>query len=526
MLTGVKIPGNSESFNGVTRTNPPDPGGIQASIAPDNLSWTGNSSHDWDTPANWSPGIVPGSNSDILIGLTAINMPTLSTDAPCKDLTLESGATLLGNSHLDIHGVTRIKRLIPGNWNGGTPGNSTRFHYVASPLSATTASVFQGNLLNKYDEPSNSWQGITNPATLLHPGEGYSVAMATPGKEVVFSGGSPNSGDQAFTNLSYTQPGSNQYIGWHLLGNPFPSALDWDLGDWARNNVDATVYTWDATTGNYRCWPALSGFGTMTDGIIPPEQGFMVHVSGTGTGSITIPEAARVHGSQPLYKSTVSDLLGLEIKNSNLTDKMFIHFREEATNGFDPDFDAFKLMGDDSSPQLYSILPDLNLTINVLPTDQKEKVIPIGLKVGKTGEYQVSASGISSFEVGTTIFLEDIKTGRFDHLNNDSLITISASPGDLEHRFNIHFNPVNVHEVKDKTVAIYTDGSMLFVNISFNEDGVLQVYDLPGKELFSNILNGNSLNRISMENFPYGYYIVKLKLAETIKVAKVCIRSH
>ena len=237
----------------------------------------------------WSYGQTNGG----LILTPSTKMTITGRKVWCSTLVMESGASLLGNSGLVFsNGASAIvKRTITGT---GLDSASTTWHDVSSPTSEGTANTFSGGLMNGYDEPSQFWISVTNQSTPMVAGRGYSVAMPATG-DVAFTGGVPNSGDLFISGLTST-PGENPgYEGWNLLGNPFPSAINWDIGSWNRSNIDAAVYIWKQDNGNYVCWPAQNGFGTMSGGIIPVGQGFMIHVTSTGTGSITIPENARQH---------------------------------------------------------------------------------------------------------------------------------------------------------------------------------------------------------------------------------------
>jgi len=81
-------------------------------------TWTGSSSTAWGTAGNWALGSVPTSTVNVLIPSAPTNQPTLSTYSyygNVKNLTLESGATILG----DIAGACGIN--IYGNLtNNGT----------------------------------------------------------------------------------------------------------------------------------------------------------------------------------------------------------------------------------------------------------------------------------------------------------------------------------------------------------------------------------------------------------------------
>ncbi len=76
-------------------------------------TWVGGTSSDWFTSANWSSG-VPTSSTNVSISSGASHMPSITASgAVCKNLTLNSGATLSMNGW----GVLDIS----GNWiNSGT----------------------------------------------------------------------------------------------------------------------------------------------------------------------------------------------------------------------------------------------------------------------------------------------------------------------------------------------------------------------------------------------------------------------
>ena len=66
--------------------------------APNYSAWTGNTSGEWSTAGNWSPSVVPGINSNVVINLNAGNQPVISTAAgTAKWLWMgTSGSLLLG----------------------------------------------------------------------------------------------------------------------------------------------------------------------------------------------------------------------------------------------------------------------------------------------------------------------------------------------------------------------------------------------------------------------------------------------
>jgi hypothetical protein len=57
-------------------------------------TWTGAASNSWDNPFNWDTGLVPDSSTDVIIA-AAVNQPSSYIFNPtCRDLAIESGATV------------------------------------------------------------------------------------------------------------------------------------------------------------------------------------------------------------------------------------------------------------------------------------------------------------------------------------------------------------------------------------------------------------------------------------------------
>jgi hypothetical protein len=68
------------------------------------VTWTGASSVDWNTPGNWSTGIVPSSTEPVYIVTGVVNYPDVSTaNAFCNLLSLAAGTRLTISSSFSLH---------------------------------------------------------------------------------------------------------------------------------------------------------------------------------------------------------------------------------------------------------------------------------------------------------------------------------------------------------------------------------------------------------------------------------------
>jgi len=436
------------------------------------------------------------------------------------NFTLESNAGATG-SFIDlgtttVAGTTAVQRYMTGNWDGTWPPATITWHYVSSPVSGGSINSFLGALLNYWDEPGNTWAPMTLPLTTpLLPKKGYSAATTSNGI-ITYTGGSLNSGNQTISGLTNT--GATDARGFNLVGNAFPSAVKWD-GSVTRTNVDAAAYLWSGSS--YVSYLTTD----VTPYAIPAEQGFYVHVTtGQGSGSMVVPNTNRVHSANIYVKNSAAEQLDLKVIGNNLEDVTSIRFNANASEGFDSEYDAYKLWGIDACPQVYSIIPADNLSVNSLPELTSQIVVPVGLRAGIADPYTITATGMETFPHGTEIYLEDILLNKSQNLNVNPVYSFTASAGSTGHRFNIHFSAFSgIADGVSGKIRIYASENIVYVNIPVMMHGDIVIYDLPGREIRRQPIIGNSLNRISLY-LSSGYYVVKVFGDNGTATGKVFIR--
>jgi hypothetical protein len=503
---------------------------------------------DWDDPNAWIAS--SGSpNTGILSPATCFNVfvtgdevdinGTTPGPARCNNLTINSGGKLTvdpnlygsivlspagtftiqsGGSFIDNDGNTltaTVNRYVTGDW---VPGSTTyHAHLITSPVSLQSNIIFWGSIMNQWSETSQTWVPLTVPYITMGVGVGYDLSPANPGITAAFSG-ALNTGDKSVSGLTLSGNPSTGWYGYNLVGNPFPSAMNFTpTYQTAYNftNVEAKAWVWNGAGAYLPYEMSLGG------GVIGSEQGFFVHVT-SGTGSLTLPNAARTHNSS-FYKSTISDLLTLRVDGNNYWDQSQVYVNSQATTGYDAEYDARKLMGSADAPQLYSITPDYDLSINTLPSLDANNVIPFGFLPGASGTFVITASGMETFPSGQDFYLEDILTSQVQELNTNPVYTFTAAPGQQEHRFNLHFTPLGINEATGSNIRIYSSEQTIYVNIPFALRGDIIVYNVMGVELARKAIIGNSLNVLNT-GLNTGYYIVKVLGDTQSTSSKVFIR--
>jgi len=526
--------------------------------SPTTSTWNGNGS--WNTPTNWSNG-VPGATTNAIIASSNPTAPLLvDLDAQCNNLTVQQGAyvsIVLGRT-LTVNGNLVIESNASGNGSliaGGTAGNinvtgtttvnqfltGAKQYQVSPPVDGVTFATLQAspnsdNDFFRWRENNSMWIdcNLKPPTQDLREGYGYHVLYnLASGNNVTKS----YSGSLISINLSPAVTNSSgahpDWKGWNLVGNPYPCAIDWDLGNWTKQNIWGTIYIYNGTT--YLYWDGVNQVGNIAGGVIPSMQGFYIWADSIGPAVLSIPTDARVHSSQSNYKNTNTkdDLLKLSVEGNNLIDETFIYFSETATEEFDANFDAYKLPGkylpptpgwEVEAPQLYSIVPGDMLSINVLPYDEDHTIVHLGFEPKDETTYKISASEFESFESKTKLYLEDLKERKLINLRENANYEFTGSPTDPIERFLVHFSQTEVtltqHNFNE--VDIWSNNKTIFIDNTNNYQGEVVIYNVMGQKVYHGTLEG-SVNTIGMTS-QSGYYIVRVITDQNLQTVKVFIK--
>lgn len=427
-------------------------------------------------------------------------------------LTLVSSASATafidGNGAGTITGDVTIQRYLPSGFG---------YKYFSSPFQDATVNEF-GDEVNlgdpyfapvyRYDETraSSGWVSYVNSSDPLNPLEGYALFLGSSVPSItVDATGVVNNGPVSATLFNH----NNTYTkGFNLVGNPYPSAIDWNAAGWTKTNIDNAVYYFKASTtdeyaGTYNTYingvSSDPGFAT---NIIPSMQAFFVHVT-DGTfpviGTLGLTNSVRITDtSHGFMKSEIKSQIPLLRLNASFEDdtttidRAVIYFDEKATSGFDSYLDALKLMNTDYEvPNLYSVGSDgKKLSINALPPEgEKLTKVPLGIKISHDGYIVFSLDYVEEELSGNKIFLTDLFSGIEQDLMNGSDYRVYLSEGEYNNRFwlNLSSEPTAVDDLPaDETMfSVYSSHGILkvFINTDKTGKGIMTVSNLTGQLL-------------------------------------------
>jgi hypothetical protein len=258
--------------------------------------------------------------------------------------------------------------------------------------------------------------------------------------------------------LLYTTATANSVVrGYNLVGNPYPSSIDWDTFGTGivGTNISNTIYIYNPKLKAYAVYiQGGGGVGTNFNGtganIIPSGQGFFV-VATAANPVLKFTEAAKVNTQvavanllmdtpddkpEPIAQSSVPEALmstpeavdvatstatttttavqyaRLQLtkdKEPNTRDEALIFFKSTAKPQFVKNEDAQYLIGNSLVNLSTKSSDNKNLAINKIAYPTTSLTIPLNVKIYVTGLYQLKLSELKNVPATYSIWLMDKK---------------------------------------------------------------------------------------------------------------------
>jgi hypothetical protein len=408
--------------------------------------------------------------------------------------------------------------------------------------------------INGTVQDATGWEAYISTGNVLNVSEGYALNFGTSvGAQTVELTGTVNNGVIPARQLENNH---RKYTrGFHLVGNPYPSPIDWDANQgWTRNNIDDGIYFFTASdtdqyTGTYTAYVNdISTGDPLVDGrssnIIPSMQGFFVKVSDSDTkdlvtGSFGMDNNVRVvNFNQEFLRTQLRNqkaLIRMEagFNGANRKDPMVIYFSSYATPNFEKEMDAHKLMNTDPAvPSFYNMTTDeKELAINAIPFPESRsyKKIPLGIKADQNGQMHINLASIENLSPNFNIYLIDHAKSIGQNLSRKPEYTFNIEKGTHNSRFELMFSE---EEVINPAIAFnepfnieIRDGDVIVkLNLEENQDGILRASTITGQVLQVKPGSGND-NVIFDGITSDGVYIINLQLGKAQYAKKIVIKK-
>ena len=474
------------------------PQGISASGATGNVQVTGtrtfspNAYYYYDGPLNQNTGTgLPAQ----VRGLTKFDVGNLTLTAPLA-VREQLRVVSVGNVLLNGNGLTLLSdddttALVINESTGTVVGTATvqrsivgaalGYRHFSAPVTNTTfadlaAPGFTPVVNPAYSYPTNQnvtpfpnifgfneslaptapdfLAGYFSPASLadpMTPGRGWSVyAPSAPTYDFV---GTLGNGTVPVSGLTRTGtfPGNAQKSGWHLLGNPYPAPIDWDLVTGANRpagmaNSISVYQSTGGTSGQYLT--RANGLGSLPDGLVAMGQGFFGRVLTGAPLTFTFTNDLRPTGyvNPPHYRAQAETrpVVRLALLQAGARPaETFVYFQAGATEQLDADFDGQQPGRNVGMGTLATLTPAGDeLAINGLPETALAHgiTVPLLLDLPTAGSYELTAGQLLNLQGQSVVLVDNLTSSRIDLQTQSTYSFTAPQAGELVGRFWLEFN--------------------------------------------------------------------------------------
>ncbi len=433
---------------------------------------------------------------------TAGQICTLAADAAQSAMVVNAGGAVLGAVTVECHQSAAayaglgyhflsapVQQAPVGDLATGGFTPIVNAAYNALPVPRLPAATFP-NVFG-YDETrggaGNATFGVgyfspTALTDLLTVGRGYTVYLR--GGLTPDFVGELTTGDQTLTGLTRTgnNLGSIAKAGWHLLGNPFPSPLDWDLvrvpsGMSQSISVfkstgpnQAGVYLTRVSTGDG------TGIGTLPNGLLALGQGFFGRVTGLRPVDFTLPQSARpttfvgaTHYRAPSAARSAAAPSQVQLTlraaaepNAEAEGTTLCYFAPAATTHPDDALDGAAPAHNIGVPTLLTLAASTGdeLAVNALPAAALTTgtTIELLLDLPTASAHTLAATALTNLAGTSVVLLDRLTATRYDLHQHATVTFTAAQPGEVRGRFALEIGGrvLGAVEVAPASVASFT----------------------------------------------------------------------
>jgi hypothetical protein len=526
--------------------------------------WTGTTSSDWNNAENWTCSIPSDLNDAINIIPVVTTFPIIGDEPDnsgvAKNLEILSGASLTINNNslrvsnnlilngkIDLEGESQLLQDTGSVFDLASTGsieidqqgtgNSFRYNYLTSPVNSRGTKFTIDEVLRDGTDPNNieiidfdaphayadgapslpiklssywmykledsglgysAWTSVGNTGE-INVGQGYTMkgSNASAAEQNYTFVGKPNNGI-----IELTVTTNND----HLVGNPYPSAIDADkfIDDNGLSpgtaSITGTLYFWEHYGGDtHNLADYQAGYATYSKGggvkaslssvkgvptqYIPVGQAFFV-VGDADGGQIQFNNSQRIfvkessgnsifmgpNNSENSESKTTNnsgdDLrpkfrIGFDMPKANHR-QVLLTIDENTTDAVDWGYDAE--MYEDFDDDMYWVLNDKKYVIQATNELGLDKEIPIGIQTKEGGLISIKVDELENTEAYTSLYIKDNLTGEIHDITNQAF-EINLEAGQYQNRFLLVFQQL----IDTTEELILLEGVHIFMNNSISE---------------------------------------------------------
>lgn len=216
----------------------------------------------------------------------------------------------------------------------------------------------------------------------------------------------------------------------------------------------------------------------------------------------------------------------ISVTSSNgLFNETIVAFIEDATVGFDEQYDVIKLIANPNIA-LYSFIENEKYAIQALPPIESETVVKLGMICLPQFSQQLKVTQFENFQSGEVMLLRDLELNQTVVMNLNSTYDFTVGSMNLDQRFELIFLPnISINATSETCAgndgklflrnATQFPGTLQVKNITFNNPQ-FTISNFAGDTLLSNLIYGEyqilfsdnfGRNQNELTEIEYGYAI-------------------
>jgi hypothetical protein len=530
------------------------------------------------TPQETGDGLPPTVQNIIVNNLTNV---TLTNPTKVQGILKFQNGNMISNNNLTL-GSNLGGTFIIDNTNGGVTGQVIAqrytneyiyrttvqgYTYFSSPVSGAKIQDFADKLpitLNpnydffnaytgafpnffRYNESrvtttndafEKGWESPTSLNETLEVGRGYICNINT--QTTIDFKGTLNNGE---IKLNLTK-GTATNSGWHLIGNPYPSPLDWEKVHDLISNKDfledyiyrrIAIGTYSGMWAYYKA--GVGGLNGATQAIAL-GQGFFAKIKdakSAGNYELTFNNGMRIYNGNPQFfrteeseESKTQGVVKVKLSSQKWSDETMIYFKKGASEKYDEGLEVPKSQFN-SNPalNLFTSVSGKRLAFNAQSTENLPKEIPLHFIAASSGQHEISLSELLNFKENTPIYLED-KRLNVTHDLREKPYTFTANAGTDTARFALRFEVAFAQVIPDESLTVYPNPatSELKINIDSKFRGklVIRLLDILGREVSNQTFDKTFTQeefKMDMSRLDKGVYFVEIQDSRSKQVRKI-----
>ncbi|MES2387915.1 MAG: T9SS type A sorting domain-containing protein [Bacteroidota bacterium] len=306
--------------------------------------------------------------------------------------------------------------------------------------------------------------------------------------------------------------GNTSANGWSLIGNPYPSTIDWNDPDWTKTNMADALYIWRHKQNAYSTY--VNGVGTIGgSNLLASGQGFMVKATGANP-VLTAREGVKTANLTPNLREGALSLLRLELKAGSFYDEAVIVNRPGSVRDYEPANDAGKYMNPalniwsepntGSKQAIASMLPEVGDTI------------AIRLKSNTAQTLSLTATDFTDWASLFSLYIRDNENQTIQPLQLNSPLFFSVNASEA-YKLTLLLRPADATGTAAKQLPVISvmpnPSNGVFTITCGSNMQLAEIYDNLGRLVHRQVVNGKTAG-------------ISLHLASGVYTLKAGINGH